>query len=83
MTRDECLAAISNVCGAKVWAVVGYWNVQIETQPPRTIVLSQRFVEANINGNGMSQGDFEEHLKAIPDSRWATEANGNLLLLLN
>lgn len=83
MTRDECMVAINNVFGAEAWAVVGYWNIQIKTQPPRTIVLSQRFVETNIDGNGMSQADFEGHLRSIPDSRWATEANGSLLLLLN
>ena len=77
------MVAINNVYGAQAWAVVGYWNIQIETQPPRTIVLSQRFVEANVDGKGMSQSDFENHLKAIPESQWATENNGSLFLLVN
>lgn len=77
------MIAINRVYGAKAWAVLGYWNIQIETQPPRTIVLSQRFVAANIERNGMSPEDLEAHLKGIPDSRWAIESNGSLLLLLN
>lgn len=83
MTRDECMNAINRVYGARAWAVVGYWNIQVETQPPRTIVLSQRFVATNIDGNGMSPEDLEAHFKAIPDSQWATESNGSLLLSLN
>lgn len=83
MTRNECMAAINSIYGAKAWAVVGYWNIYVDTHPPRTIVLSQRFVATNIDRNGISQDCFEKHVKAIPDSQWATESSGSLLLHLN
>ncbi|MDD5581468.1 MAG: hypothetical protein PHY16_19655 [Methylobacter sp.] len=49
MTRDECLLAISNAfSGTCVWAVVGFWNVFVETTPKRELVLSNWFVSQNI-----------------------------------
>jgi hypothetical protein len=84
MTRDECFAAISRAFdGAKVTAVVGFWNVRVATDPAREIVLSQRFVQANVFDSQMNSNELTEHLKNIPGSRWYAGDYGDLVLVLN
>lgn len=82
MTRDECLCAISNAFGgARVWAVVGFWNVIIETTPKRQIVLTEWFVKQNINKDGLLPEEFTEILKSTKDDEWHRDKDGNLLKL--
>ena len=84
MTKSECLVAINKVYGASVTATFRFWNAEIETIPHRTIVFTAPFVEANIDrDDGMSQGEFEEHLKLVPDGQWAPDHNGNLTMVLH
>ncbi len=80
MTREECLIAVSNAfSGASVWAVVGFWNVCIETTPKRELVLSNWFISQNIEKNGLSPEEFTEILQSIKDDEWSKDKNGNLL----
>jgi hypothetical protein len=84
MKKDECLSAISKAFGgARAEAVVGYWNVRVHTTPPREVVLSNPFVFRNIERNGMTTDALCEHIKSIPDSRWARHKDDLMVLLLN
>lgn len=84
MKRDECLAAISEAFnGVKVEAVVGYWNVRIDSDPPRELLLMESFVAKHIKGNGMTRGELRDLIKTIPDSQWTKRSDGLLMFALN
>lgn len=84
MTKDECLGAVSCAFGGvTAWAVTGFWNIHLDSKPPREIVLMSRFVEANVTGSGMSPDTLTNHLKRIPESEWGTTAQGGLFLVLH
>lgn len=81
MTRDECLLAISNAFdGSQVWAVVGFWNIHIETEPKRELVLSNWFVSQNIDKDGVVPEELTEIIKGIRDEDWFVGKNGTLLM---
>lgn len=83
MTRDECLAAVSAAFnGAETWAVVSNWCIQVETQPKRELVLTQRFVESSVADGGMTQEMLTQHIVNMPPSAWATNTDGSKLLVL-
>ena len=82
MTRDDCLSAISNAFGgAKTWASTGYWDIKIESTPPRTIVLTNHFVEKLLSDDGMTKEDFGTKLSEIPKEQWTQEGDRLLILL--
>ncbi len=80
MTKDDFFVAINAVYGVRVWAVVDYWNVQIESTPPREIVFSTEFINANVGVEGMSPAELKEMLLGIPESKWSKAPNGGLTL---
>lgn len=83
MTRDECLGAVSSAFGGvRAWAGIGFWNIHLDSTPPREVVLMSRFVEANVSGSGMTPDALTSHLKGISAAEWATTAQGGLLLVL-
>jgi hypothetical protein len=83
MTRDECLLAISAVfSNVRTEAIVGYWNVRVDTVPPRELVLTNPFVERNIIGNSMSPDDLTNFVRMIPESRWTVHEDGTKTLIL-
>lgn len=83
MTRDECLGAISAAFdGVLAEAVVGYWNVRVLSTPAREVVLTSAFLERNVFGLGMTQDELTSHIKAIPDTRWARQSDGLMILAL-
>ena len=80
MTRDECLCAISNAFdGVEVWAVVGSWNIHIETKPRRELILSEFFVKKNIDNDGLSKDEFTEIIKSMKGD-WFKDKDGGLLM---
>lgn len=84
MRRDECLTAISEAFdGVKVEAVVGYWNVRINSDPPRQLVLMGSFVAKHIKAEGMTQAELRDQIKSIPDSMWAKQSDGVWTLALS
>lgn len=84
MTKDDCLGAISGAYGGvPTWVSPGYWNIHVESKPPREIVLTSRFVEANVTGSGMTPDQLTGHLKKIPDTQWGTTPQGGLFLVLH
>ena len=83
MTRDECLGAASTAFGgAFAWAKRGYWQIKIETNPLRTLVLSKDFVQRNIFENEMPPEQFVHVLQTIPAEHWSTDEEGCLLYLM-
>jgi len=83
MTRDECLGAASAAFGgAFAWAKRGYWQIKIETQPMRTIVLSRDFVQKNIFENEMIPDDFLRIIQEIPAEHWSTDEDGGFFYLM-
>lgn len=83
MTRDECLCAISDAFnGVRVEAVVGYWNVHVSTTPAREVIITQSFLEKNVHGGGMTKEELTNHIKSIPNSRWAKREDGLMILPL-
>lgn len=81
MTRDDCFSTISTVYGARAWAGIGYWDIKVDSVPPRTLILASQFVEESILGGGMTKAEFEEWLLAIPENQWAQEEEGLVLLI--
>ena len=82
MTRDECFSAISTAYGGShAWAKVGHWDIKVDSNPPRTIVLAGKFVNDAILGGGMTEDSFTEYLLAIPDSQWVKDGSQLLLLI--
>lgn len=80
MTRDECLGAISTAYGGvQVWAVVGFWNVIIETSPKRELILSNWFVHQHIDKDGLLPEEFIENLRATKEKDWFKAEDGSLL----
>jgi hypothetical protein len=83
MTRDECLRAVSAAFkDVYTWAVVSSWHIKVETKPPRELVLSQRFVETAVLGCGMTPAMLTQHIVDLPESEWATNADGSKLIVL-
>lgn len=83
MTRDECLIAVSNAFnGARAEAVVGFWNVRVSTTPAREVIITSRFLAENVFGGGMTPAELTSHIKAIPDTKWATQPDGLMILPL-
>ncbi len=79
MTRDECLGAISAAFDdVQVWAVVGFWNVNIETSPKRELSLTQLFVDQNIDKDGLLPEEFTEAIKSINENDWLKAKDGSL-----
>lgn len=78
MTRDETLAVASLVFGVKVWAVVGYWDIKVETVPARTLIFTNDWVERNIESGYLQTDNFEQMLRGIQDSKWLKDSNGEL-----
>ena len=73
--------------GVPVWAVVGFWDIKIETTPNRTLILSTGWVESNIQptGNtpiGITPEDLQEKLEGMTDNHWGREADGNFIAML-
>jgi hypothetical protein len=84
MTRDECLHAASAAFdGAQAWAKRGYWQIKIETQPLRTLVLSKDFVQKNIVEDDMNADEFQQMLQNIPSTQWSSDHEGSLLYLMH
>lgn len=83
MTRDECLIAVSNAFdGARVQAVVGFWNMRVSTTPAREVIITPRFLEENVLGGRMTSDELTDYIKAIPDTKWATQDDGLMILPL-
>lgn len=83
MTRDECLIAVSNAFdGTRAEAVVGFWNVRVSTMPPREVIFTPRFLNENVLGGRMTPAELTSYIKAIPDSRWAMQPDGLMMLPL-
>ena len=83
MTRDECLIAVSNAFdGALAEARVGFWNVRVSTKPAREVIITSRFLEENVLGGRMTPAELTGYIKAIPDTRWATQPDGLMMLPL-
>ena len=81
MNRDECFIAISNAFdGAHAGASFGFWNVSVSTTPPREVVITSRFLEENVLGGRMTPVELTAYIKAIPDTKWATQPNGLMIL---
>jgi|GEM_PF-2085913 len=79
MTRDECLVAISTAFGgAHVFAAVGSWNVIIETLPKRELILTDWFVQQNIDKDGLLPEEFTKILRTIKENDWLEVRDGNL-----
>lgn len=83
MTRDECLIAVSNAFeGARAEASVGFWNVRVSTTPAREVIITSRFLDENVLGGRMTPAELTDYIKAIPDTRWATQPDGLMMLPL-
>lgn len=82
MTSDEILQVVTKVFGgARVSAVVGYWNLSIETVPTRELILGERWVQKLTNGQ-MTANEFENVLLGLQDGQWLQGANGTLTCFL-
>lgn len=83
MTKDECLMAVSDAFdGARAEAVVGFWNVRVSTTPAREVIFTSRFLNENVLGGRMTPAELTDYIKAIPDTRWATQPDGLMMLPL-
>lgn len=88
MTRDECMKIVSAAFnGVQVWAVVGFWDIKIETTPKRTLILSAGWVEKNIQPvgepvMGITPNELQEKLETMTDNQWGREADGSLIAML-
>lgn len=81
MTREECLMAISEAFnGVQVWAVVGFWNVHIETEPKKEIILSNWFVSQNIDKDGILPEELTEIIRGIREEDWFVGKDGSQLM---
>jgi hypothetical protein len=77
VTRDECLQAISEAFdGVKVEAIVGDWNVRVESVSVRQLLLTNTFVAKHVDGAGMTPEQLSATIKAIPHSGWVRNENG-------
>jgi len=83
MTRDECLIAVSNAFdGTRAEAVIGFWNVRLSTTPGREVIFTPHFLNENVLGGRMTPEELTSYIKAIPDTRWATQPDGLMILPL-
>lgn len=83
MTKSECLVAISNAFnGVRADAVDGFWNVYLSTTPAREVIITASFLEENVIGGRMTPEELTSYIKAIPDTRWATQSDGMMMLPL-
>lgn len=82
MTRNEILLAINKAFGANAWAVVGYWNIQIETVPARQLILGDVWVKKLSDGE-MTADEFERALRGLQGSHWMMDTDGTLTCVLN
>ncbi|WP_116138086.1 hypothetical protein [Trinickia diaoshuihuensis] len=82
MTRDEINVAVNKAFGVGVWAVVGFWTINIETEPKRQLVLGDALVE-QLRGGAISPAKFDAMLSDARDAVWTQNKDGSLIYLLN
>lgn len=72
MTRDEVLGAVSKAFGARAEAVVNYWNVRVETDPPCEVVFSADWVQMHAGAvkSVLKPADLENRLRRLGDDDW-------------
>ena len=80
MTKDECLAAISEIFKVRTSASPGYWNIMIETAPVLEVILMPAFVRLNIEGGGMSKEQLGAHINSLAN-RWISDEAGLVLIV--
>lgn len=81
MTRDALMVAVNQVFGVRVWAIDRFWNVQVESDPPREILFSGRFVQAHVENKGMSPRTLERLLRETPANKWIKDGRALRLLV--
>lgn len=69
MTKDELQVLLSDVYGANVWSSSGYWNIHIETMPPREIIFTEYFVNKYIGQPGERLDQLREMLAPVTGDR--------------
>ncbi|HDR9179359.1 hypothetical protein VI03_25730 [Burkholderia vietnamiensis] len=82
MTRDEILRTVNRAFGADAWAIVGYWNITIETVPRRQLILTDTWVHKLTSGE-MDPSEFEHMLLGLQDGHWMKAVDGTWTCVLN
>ncbi len=83
MTRDDVLNAVSSALGARATAVVGFWNVLVETTPPREVVFTADWVTRCVEGADESAVvKLEERLRNASDEDWLMDPRSGLLIYI-
>lgn len=82
MTRDEVLLAVSNAFGARTTAVVSYWNVRVESNPPREVVFTADWVQRHVDDKPGAVTELEQKLRNVADEEWLTDTRSGSLIYL-
>lgn len=83
MTRDDVLVAVNKAFGVRAEAVIGFWNVRIDTTPPREVVFTADWVERHVNDSPESTVALEQMLRNLSDEYWLIDQKtGNLIYLV-
>lgn len=82
MTRDEINVAVNKAFGAGVWAVVGFWTINIDTDPKRQLVLGDALVKKLLTG-AITHTEFEAMLSNARDAVWTQNKDRSLNFLLD
>lgn len=72
MTREDVMLAVNKVFGVNAWAVVGFWNVHIDTTPKREIIFTADWVRTHIDSetSTLTPDELEEQLQMLSGDDW-------------